>query len=319
VIPSDQSVVAPTEADGVAVRWVDVAAPWLGDVGGDSRGTVMEAAVVARVAIRYDETKADLVHDEEYEAVIFPLTDPADVTTLAQVDYDDRDLRTDAPAGVTYRLPDARIATKTFFNDIERDLRDHLTRTLSMEIPANAGLKLYGRPGETAEEFATRCERTADDLADAEIAKLRDKYEARATKLRDQIDAAEDRANVLSEQAKGAKRSEFLSTAGSLLGGLLGGSKSKTKMAGDLLGDAGTAARRRGTTSASDSRVDAAENKVERLVVQVEELEAELEEEVTEIAERWDTAAAAIAPMAVGVERTDVKVTHLSLAWVPVD
>jgi hypothetical protein len=318
-IPSDQSVVAPKVADGVAVRWVDVAAPWLGDVGGDSRGTVMEAAVVARVAIRYDETKADLVHDEEYEAVLFPLTDPVDVSTLAQVDYDDRDLRTDAPAGVTYRLPDARIATKTFFNDIERDLRDHLTRTLSLEIQSNAELKLYGRPGETEAEFATRCEQAADDLADAEIAKLRDKYEARATKLRDQIDAAQDRADVLTEQAKGAKQSEFLSTAGSLLGGLLGGSKSKTKMAGDLLGDAGTAARRRGTSSASDRRVDAAENKVERLLVQVEELEAELEDDITEIAERWDAAAAAVAPMAVGLERTDVKVTHLALAWVPVD
>lgn len=249
-IPSDQSVVAPKVADGVAVRWVDVAAPWLGDVGGDSCGTVMEAAVVARVAIRYDEAKADLVHDEEFEAVLFPLTDPADVTKLAQVDYDDRDLRTEAPAGVTYRLPDARIATKTFFNDIERDLRDHLTRTLSLEIPSNAELKLYGRPGETEAEFAARCERAADDLADADIAKLRDKYETRATKLRDQIDAAQDRADVLAEQAKGAKRSELLSTAGSLLGGLLGGSKSKTKMAGDLLGDAGTAARRRGSGAA---------------------------------------------------------------------
>ena len=28
----------PEVADGVAVRWVDVAAPWLGDVGGDSAG-----------------------------------------------------------------------------------------------------------------------------------------------------------------------------------------------------------------------------------------------------------------------------------------
>ena len=147
-LPSDQSVVAPEVADGIAVRWVDVAAPWLGDVGGDSRGTVREAAVVARVAVRYDETKADLVHDEEFEAVIFPLTDPADVSTLTAVDYDDRDLRADAPTGATYRLTDARIHTKTFFNEIERDLRDHLTRILSIEIPANTDLKLFGRPGE---------------------------------------------------------------------------------------------------------------------------------------------------------------------------
>ncbi len=306
-------------ADGIAVRFVDVAAPWLGDVGGDSRGTVLEAAVVARVAIRYDETKADLVHDEEYEAVLFPLADPTDVATLVQVDYDDRDLRADAPDGVTYRLPDARIHTKTFFNTIEKDLRDHLTRELTLEIQANAELKLYSRPGESEEEFATRCERAADDLADADIAKLRDKYETKATKLRDQIEAAEDRADVLAEEAKGKQRSEFLSTAGSLLGGLLGGSKSKTKMAGDLLGDAGTAARRRGSSSASARRVDAAENKVERLLAQVDELEIELEDDVSEITERWDSAAEAIEPMTVGLERTDVSVTHLALAWVPVD
>lgn len=76
------------------------------------------------------------------------------------------------------------------------------------------------------------------------------------------------------------------STAGSLVGGLLGRSKSKTKMAADLLGDAGTAARRRGISSTSDRRVDAARNKVERLVVHP--------------------------------KRTHVKVTHLALAWVPV-
>jgi len=318
-LASDQTVVAPEVADGIAVRYVDVAAPWLGDVGGDSRGTVLEAAVVARVTIRYDETKADLVHDEEFEAVLFPLADPVAVSSLVKVDYDDRDLRTDAPAGVTYRLTGARISTKTFFNDIERDLRDHLTRNLEVEIPANTELRLFGRPEEGAEDFATRCERAADELADAEVAKLRDKYETAATKLRDQIEAAEDRAEVASEEAKGKKTSEFFSTAGSLLGGLLGGRKSKTKMVGDLLGDAGTAARRRGSTSASGRRVDAAENKVERLVEQYDELETELETDVAAITSRWDTAAAAITPLTVGLERTDVNVTQLLLAWVPTD
>ena len=125
----------------------------------------------ARVAIRYDEAKADLVHDEEFEAVLFPLVDPVDVSTMTHVDYDDHDLRTDVPAGVTYRLTEARIATKTFFNDVERDLRDHLTRSLSLEIPTNAELKLFGRPGETVEEFEVRCVQGADDRADAEIAR----------------------------------------------------------------------------------------------------------------------------------------------------
>jgi hypothetical protein len=317
-LATDQSLVAPKVADGIAVRYVDVSAPWLGDVGGDSRGTVLEAAIVARVAVRYDETRADLVHDEEFEAVLFPLADPVDVSLLTTVDYDDRDLRPDAPSGAVYRLPDVRIATKSFFTDAERNLRDHLTRILTVEIPTNTELKLFGRPGESADDFQLRCERAADERADAEIAKLRDKYETRATKLRDQIDAAEDRADILAEEAKGKKSSEFFSTAGSMLGGLLGGRKSKTKMVGDMLGDAGTAARRRGSTSASDRRVDAAENKVQRLVDQYDELEHELEVEVAEITERWDASAAAVSVMSVGVERTDVKVTQFALAWVPV-
>ena len=308
----------PEVADGAAVRWVDVAAPWLADVGGDSAGTVREAAIIVRVAIRYDEAKADLVHDEEYEAVLFPLGDQVDVSKVVQVDYDDRDLRTDAPADVAYRLTDANISTKTFFAQVERDLRDHLTRNLTLEIPANAELKLYGRPGETAEEFAARCTTFADERADEEIAKLRDKYEDKATKLRDQIEAAEDRVDVLEEEADAKRNSELLSTAGSFLGGLLGGRRSKGKMLGDLLGDAGTAARRRGSTSASDRRVDAAENKVARLADQLAELEADAAADVTEIADKWDTLASNVTTLEVGLERTDVRLAQLVLAWLPV-
>ena len=70
----------PEVADGVPVRWVDVAAPWVGDLGGDPHGTRLEPAIVARVSLRYDESKADLVHDVEYETVIFPLRGTVDAS-----------------------------------------------------------------------------------------------------------------------------------------------------------------------------------------------------------------------------------------------
>lgn len=317
-LAADETMQAPPVADGTPVRYVDVAATWLGDVGGDERGEVYEAGIVARVAIRYDESVADLVHDTEYEAVLFPLGDHVDATKFVPVDYDDRDLRPDPPAKAIHRLTPARIDTKSFFNQVERDLRDHLTRSLTLEIPRNAKLKVYGRPGESADEFLARCERVAQERSDADITKLRDKYEAKATKLRDQIDAAEDRMEVLAAEAKGKKSSELFSTAGSVLGGLLKGRKSAGSALGDLLGDAGSAARRRGSSSASDRRVDAAQNKVERLVAQYEELEAEAEAEVAEIAETGRADAAAIETMTVGLERTDVTVTQLVLAWMPV-
>ena len=308
----------PEASDTVPVRYVDVAAPWLGDVGGDSMGTRLEAAAIARIAMRYDETAADLVHDEEYEAVLFPLEEHLDVARVEQVDYDDRDLRPNPPDGAVYRLTEAKIKNKTFWTQVERELRDHLVRNLSIELPANKQLKLYGRPGETAEEFEVRCLKFADDKADAEIAKLRDKYETRVDRLRDQIAAAEDKIDLLEEQAASKRNSELLSTAGSVLGGLLGGKKRKGGLLGGLLRDSGSAARRRGGTKAAAQRVDAAENKLERLTEDLEELELDLEEDVTEIDAKWMETAKDVTTITVGLEKTDVKVTQLVLAWVPV-
>ena len=67
-------------------------------------------AVVARVALRYDETKADLVHDQEYEAVLFPLGSHVDVTTRRR-----RRLRRPRPArrrAAVVRLPAHRRADR---------------------------------------------------------------------------------------------------------------------------------------------------------------------------------------------------------------
>jgi hypothetical protein len=314
----DESAIMPEVATGIPVRYVDVAAPWLDAVGGDARGALRSAAVVARVSLRYDETKADLVHDDEYEAVLFPIQEQIDATQIVQVDYDDRDLRINAPDDVVYRLPDGPIKNKTFWTQVERDIKDQITRTLTLELPANVGLKLYGRPGEDADAFEARCLKFADNKADEEIAKLRDKYEAKATTLRDKIDAAEDRIEELEEQTKSKRNTELLSTAGSMLGGLLGGRKSKGALLGGLLGKAGTAARRRGTTTASAGRLETAENKMQRLIDQVDDLEIELADDVLEIDAKWMETGKAITSLTVGLEKTDVKVTQLVLAWLPV-
>jgi hypothetical protein len=323
--PSGAALAAPTATDpdltpvmpevggGVAVRWVDPAAPWLAAAGGAPTSSIHAAAVVARVALRYDDTKAGLVHDVEYEAVVHPLATHVDVTTATAVDYDDRDLRDAAPAVITYRLTDAPIGERSFWTQLPKDLVDHLTRSLAIEIPANATLKLYGRPGESDDDFAARCLAAASEKADAEAATLRDKYAAKVAKLQARIGAADDAAEVAAEQQDARRRDDLLSSAGSILGGLLGGRRST----GGLLGQLGRAAGRTGKTSAAGSRVDAAKGKVARLEAELQDVEAELTEELVEIDARWREAAAEVAPLSIGLEKSDVTVTHLALAWMP--
>ena len=317
-LASDETNVLPEIAAGVMVRWADVASPWLATVGGDARGARYEASVVGRVALRYDDDKADLVHDEEYEAVIFPLTEPVDPTRSIAIDYDDRDLRPDAPVPCVYRLPNVAVKDKTFWTRVERDLIDSLVRSRTVDLHANRDLKLFGRPGESDADFTARCLAAANDLADKETAALRGKYADKVTRLQTQIQAAEDRAQVLDTQRKGRRSEEMLSTAGSILGGLLGGRRSRGGLLGSMLGKAGSAAGRRTRTAAAGDRLDAAENKLEGLHQQLEVLETELTQEVTDIDAKWMTTAKNITALQVGLERTDVKVTQLALVWIPV-
>jgi hypothetical protein len=313
----DTTTVMPEIAAGVPVRWADVASPWLAAVGADPRGARWEASVAARVALRFDDEKAEFVTDEEYEAVVFPLKDPVDASQAVAVDYDDRDLGSAPPPSCMYVLPDAAVKTTAWFARVERGLIDHLVRNRSVDLLTNKDLKLFGRPGETADDFATRCASTAGEKADAEIAKLTSKYEAKFTSLRTQLQTAEGRAHVLEAEAKGRRNDELFSVAGSVLGGLFGG-KSRTSMVDQVLGGTKSAATKRSRTAASGQRLDATETKIQTLHQQLDDLEDACATDVAAISDKWMTAAEQIVTVAVGLERVDVKVTQLSLVWLPV-
>ena len=95
-----------------------------------------------------------------------------------------------------------------------------------------------------------------------------------------------------------------------MLGGVFGSRRSAA-------GRIGRAAERL-TRNSDGERVDEAQGKIGRIEEQIAALDAELAAEQTDIEAKWATAAAAITTVPVSLERTDVKVTQLALAWVPV-
>lgn len=317
-LADDETDVMPEVADGIKVRFIDPAAPWAIEIGATNQPRRLEPALVARVQMRFDETRAGgFTDDAEWEAVLHPITDDPDPANAVAVDYDDRDLRAEGPDGLVFQLTEARIDTKTLFRSYASALKEHLYRTQTVEMFANKSLKVYSRPGEAIEDFTTRCEQAADDKADEETAKLRDKYDTRVDRAELALVKAEDRLRELQEAAEAKKKDELLSGAGSLLGALLGGKRGG--LAGRLARGLGGAGRRRNRSNAATERLRSAQNRVEEAGEKIYDREVELEDELTEIGNKWMMVAAEVETLEIGLEKTDINVDEVVLAWLPVE
>ena len=309
----DATPVAPPVAEGVPVRWLDPAAPWTAQAGMGPAGSALAPALVARVSLLYDDDALDLRVSEEYEAVLFPLGETVDPTALVAVDHDDRDLRTEPPTSAAYATTAAPLARKTYFTAAEKALVDHLYRTRTTRVLRNKALKLVSRPGEAEADFTARCRAAADDGADAAQVDLQRKVEARIAKARVALDTATDRVSQARAAQQTRRTDDLTAGAGALLGAVLGGRRRARSMARDV----GRVLTGRGRSGEASQRVETAQNRVEEREQALADLEADLAVDLTAIDDEWAAKAAEIETVDVPLERSDVKVTSLVLAWVP--
>jgi hypothetical protein len=318
VLTEDVSPVAPEVAEGVPAYHLDPAAPWGAQVGLTPGSTKLRAGVVARVHLRYDDTKAGVDHTEEWEAVFAPAPEHLDPAAAAVVDVDPRDLRPDAPAGARYELPVAPVAQARYFKEAASALEAYLVRERSVTVLRNRVLKLYSRVGETAEGFAQRCDAAAQEGADAETAKIRDRLEAKRDRLEAALATARRQEEEAATNVKARQQQETISGAGSVIGILLGGRGSARDIARRAGGAIGSASSRRGMTSRARERLETAQEKVADRTEDIHELELEVAEEVTAIDAEWREKAAQVEQLEIGLEATDVDVDEIALLWIPV-
>ncbi len=308
--PPDASPIAPKVAAGIASRWLDPATPWAAQIGAVPTGTTLLAGAVARVSLLYDDDKAGLRETVEWEAVWCPLSAGADPATAVAVDYDDRDFVATAPAGAQYVLPEAPIATKTYWTSLQRNLVDHLVRSRTMAVSRNAKLKLYSRVGETPEAFAQRCTEAADAAADAKAAATREKYLPKFTRARAALEAAQDKVDIHASQVKAADTNVIADAAGSIFDVFMKGRGSVRSMSRSISGSQGRA-------STAKKRLASASNQVEQKQQALADLEQEFTSDLAALNAEADESAAAIDVVQIPLEKTDVKVTDIALVWVP--
>ncbi len=312
---SDETGVAPPVASDVTVSYLDPAAPWSAEIGAVPGSTRLRAFLAARVSLRYDDSAADVDEQEEFEAVYGPLDTGLDLASETRVDYDDRDFAAAPPASAAYVLPQAAVGEKRFFEETTREIRRHLVDRRPLELQRNRVLKVVSRPGETPEEFAVRVDSVAQQRADVEAAKIRDRLEAKQERLQKALEQAKRRVEELDTDKRSRQANEVLAGAGAVLGALLGGRRSTRSITSAL----GGAASRRGMTARTAERRETAAGKVESTTEDLAELEQEILDELAEIDERWRETAAEVDTLSIRLEATDVRVVETRLVWVPSD
>ncbi|MGI9659201.1 MAG: ATP-binding protein [Gaiellaceae bacterium] len=306
-LAENESPVAPQVASGTPARYLDAAAAWAGEAGYKPDSARLSAMLAIRFALKYDETKADLDHHEEWEAIVGPLDEGLDLDNLVEVDYDERDLLEDTPEGVVYVLPDAKIANKTFFSGAAAELERRLIAERKLELLANKKLKLYSRPGEDGAAFDARCDAAAQERADEETAKITKRLEAKADKLARAVEEAQLRAQELEAEERSKANRDLIAGAGAVLGALFGGRRSTrsiTRAAERAVGG-------RRSKSTFNAQVRASKKQQE-----LEELEQQILDEVAEIDTKWRDVASQVETLDVGLEAADVKAVHTALVWV---
>lgn len=314
-LAADETPVAPSVAAGTPVSYLDPVAPWAGEVGAVAGSQRLRAFLAARVSLRYDDSAASVDEQEEFEALYGPLDTGLDLAAAVQVDYDDRDFGASPPDGAAYVLPQVPVAEARFFASTATEIRRHLVDRRPLELRRNRALKLVARPGEAEEEFAARCDAAAQERADAETAKIRDRLEAKQDRLEKALATAERRIEELDTDTKSRQATELIAGAGAVLGALLGGRRSTRSITSAI----GGAASRRGVTARTSERRSSAQEKAGALRDDLAELEQEILDEVAEIDERWRATAAEVDTISIRLEATDVRVVETRLVWVPSD
>jgi len=307
-IASDETPTMPNVPDSVPVYHLAPDAPWTDQLDLDPTSRRFSAALAARVRLTYDERAAGLVHEEEWEAIITPLTARFEAERAIHVDYDDRDFTTVVPDGATYMIPEARIDKSTFWRDAENAVEEFLYRNKSITIYKNPGLKLYSRAGESEQAFLARCDTAAQGRADEETAQLRDKYAQRLATVRDQAAAAEQSAREIDGDLQGARQQEIIDGASSVINILLGRGSTRSVTG---------SARSRNARRSKEARLESALAKASDKHVELREMEADLQDELEEINDMWEERGGEIETIDVGLEKNDIRVIEAALLWIP--
>jgi len=227
------------------------------------------------------------------------------------IDLDPKELEGKPEPDALFGPVPAELNTASELKALGKDFGDHLYHEEALNLYYNPTLKLYGQPGESEREFKIRAQQLARESRDAEVEKLRQKYEQELDRLETKL--AREQRELDEDQAEyEARKREELISAGETVIGLLGVGRRRRSTTG-----ISRTARKRRLTATAKADIAESEAEIARLEEDIEEMRQSLEEEAKAITDKWAATLDEIETYPVKPRRSDVKVELVALGWAP--
>ncbi|GMU65872.1 MAG: hypothetical protein AMXMBFR36_21460 [Acidobacteriota bacterium] len=218
-------------------------------------------------------------------------------------------------AGATFAPLPARAARPDSYPRWEKALATALARALAVRLWRHAGLRETSRPSESERDFRARLADLAREARDAEVEKLRSRFEPKLATLDERIRRAEAKVEEQQQQASSKKLDTAMSIGATVLGALFG----RRKLSVTTMRSASASARSAGRIAKETKDVELAAASLEDLRARRAELEAEAEASIAALPAATDVASAALEEIPVKPKKADVEVLRVALAWAPHD
>jgi hypothetical protein len=215
--------------------------------------------------------------------------------------------------GAVFDAPPAELSRPKTYTELTSALKNHIYRTVRIDLWKCPSLKDCSTPGESEGDFRVRLTQRVKEQRDLEMEKLRAKFAPKLATLEERLRKAQQRLEKQKSQAGNQTFQAAVSLGTTILGAVLG---RKLKSATNVTRAASTI---RSASKAASERQDVAQasESVEAVQAQIDRVNEDFAAETAKIQEKYRIDQINLEPVSVAPKKTDITVLKVALAWTP--
>jgi hypothetical protein len=222
--------------------------------------------------------------------------------------FDMSELSTDPLANASFTMMPAGVSAK-WINQSERLLVEYIYRNVVASVWHNRALKMYGKSGESKQEFRQRCEDVARTRRDLELERLHRQYEQRIQLLQEKLAREERELTSDRKELDARKREEMLTNVESVFNFVVGRHKGTGR-------SVSYGAQKRRQTELAEMEVRESEDTIDDLKDALERLSEEYHIALNSVSDKWMEVLSDMHEVPLVPRKGDIFVDFIALTWV---